>query len=64
MLFNFRRGEIENVPTSEKPKFEVRKAPSFSGPLILPNRASANSLSAPIKSSSGGNHFNKHFELA
>ncbi|EYU33481.1 hypothetical protein MIMGU_mgv1a020898mg, partial [Erythranthe guttata] len=32
---------------------QVRKAPSFSGPLNLPNRASANSLSAPIKSSGG-----------
>ncbi|KAL3645518.1 hypothetical protein CASFOL_010698 [Castilleja foliolosa] len=31
----------------------ARKAPSFSGPLNLPNRASANSLSAPIKSSGG-----------
>ncbi|KAA3460043.1 serine/threonine-protein kinase OSR1-like [Gossypium australe] len=31
----------------------VRKAPSFSGPLMLPTRASANSLSAPIKSSGG-----------
>ncbi|KAK4748702.1 hypothetical protein SAY87_015288 [Trapa incisa] len=47
------RGENENVAASEKPKIEVRKAPSFSGPLMLPNRASANSLSAPIKSSGG-----------
>ncbi|TYJ06820.1 hypothetical protein E1A91_A12G261200v1 [Gossypium mustelinum] len=31
----------------------VRKVPSFSGPLMLPTRASANSLSAPIKSSGG-----------
>ncbi|KAL9250333.1 Serine/threonine-protein kinase fray2-like protein [Drosera capensis] len=35
-------------------KFDrVRKVPSYSGPLMLPTRASANSLSAPIKSSSG-----------
>jgi hypothetical protein len=32
---------------------EVRRAPSFSGPLMLPNRASANSLSAPIKPTGG-----------
>ncbi|XP_024009881.1 serine/threonine-protein kinase BLUS1 isoform X2 [Eutrema salsugineum] len=31
----------------------VSRAPSFSGPLNLPNRASANSFSAPIKSSGG-----------
>ncbi|XP_010436783.1 PREDICTED: serine/threonine-protein kinase BLUS1-like [Camelina sativa] len=34
-------------------KPSVRRAPSFSGPLNLPNRASANSFSAPIKSSGG-----------
>ncbi|XP_076900883.1 uncharacterized protein LOC143555155 [Bidens hawaiensis] len=32
---------------------QVRKAPSFSGPLNLPNRASGNSLSAPIKPTGG-----------
>jgi hypothetical protein len=32
---------------------EVRRAPSLSGPLMLPNRASANSLSAPIKPTGG-----------
>ncbi|KAK4262944.1 hypothetical protein QN277_028433 [Acacia crassicarpa] len=47
------RFEIENQPFGEKVNREVRKAPSFSGPLMLPNRASANSLSAPIKSSGG-----------
>ncbi|KAI9108437.1 hypothetical protein K1719_020628 [Acacia pycnantha] len=47
------RFEIENQPLGEKVSREVRKAPSFSGPLMLPNRASANSLSAPIKSSGG-----------
>ncbi|GKV04007.1 hypothetical protein SLEP1_g16225 [Rubroshorea leprosula] len=49
---NFERFEIESQPTNEKVN-QVRRAPSFSGPLMLPNRASANSLSAPIKSSGG-----------
>ncbi|XP_012842087.1 PREDICTED: serine/threonine-protein kinase BLUS1-like [Erythranthe guttata] len=44
--------EIENYQVADKVP-QVRKAPSFSGPLNLPNRASANSLSAPIKSSGG-----------
>ncbi|KAK9668444.1 hypothetical protein RND81_13G061200 [Saponaria officinalis] len=48
--------------TSERPEIEIqpelnnsipRTVPSFSGPLMLPTRASANSLSAPIKSSGG-----------
>ncbi|KAK6146504.1 hypothetical protein DH2020_020373 [Rehmannia glutinosa] len=47
--------EIENHQVADKAQ-QVRKAPSFSGPLNLPNRASGNSLSAPIKSS-GGNYF-------
>ncbi|KAL2524902.1 Protein kinase superfamily protein [Abeliophyllum distichum] len=46
------RYEIENQQVPQKAQ-QVRKAPSFSGPLMLPNRASANSLSAPIKSSGG-----------
>lgn len=50
---NSERCEIENQPLTEKSNREVRRAPSFSGPLMLPNRASANSLSAPIKSSGG-----------
>ncbi|XAR55184.1 Non-specific serine/threonine protein kinase [Bertholletia excelsa] len=50
----FERCENENQPLVERPQREVRKAPSFSGPLMLPNRASANSLSAPIKSSGVG----------
>ncbi|KAJ8451092.1 hypothetical protein Cgig2_026901 [Carnegiea gigantea] len=45
------RPENENQPALEKSN--VRRAPSFSGPLMLPTRASANSLSAPIKSSGG-----------
>ncbi|XP_012488679.1 uncharacterized protein LOC105801881 isoform X2 [Gossypium raimondii] len=49
---NSERFENENLPANEK-VCQVRKAPSFSGPLMLPNRASANSLSAPIKSSGG-----------
>ncbi|KAB2608918.1 serine/threonine-protein kinase BLUS1-like [Pyrus ussuriensis x Pyrus communis] len=47
------RSENENQPIIDKGKCEVRRTPSFSGPLMLPNRASANSLSAPIKSSGG-----------
>lgn len=47
------RRENGNQPTSETANREVRRTPSFSGPLMLPNRASANSLSAPIKSSGG-----------
>ncbi|KAL6543979.1 hypothetical protein OROGR_010476 [Orobanche gracilis] len=46
------RREIENHQIIEKTQ-PVRKPPSYSGPLNLPNRASANSLSAPIKSSGG-----------
>ncbi|KAL4352679.1 hypothetical protein GQ457_06G038210 [Hibiscus cannabinus] len=49
---NAERFENENLLANEK-VCQVRKAPSFSGPLMLPNRASANSLSAPIKSSGG-----------
>ncbi|KAK6935595.1 Protein kinase domain, partial [Dillenia turbinata] len=45
------RCENENPPPVERSRHEVRQVPSFSGPLMLPNRASANSLSAPIKSS-------------
>ncbi|XP_024023827.1 serine/threonine-protein kinase BLUS1 [Morus notabilis] len=40
-------------PSTEKVNCEVRRTPSFSGPLMLPNRASANSFSAPIKCSGG-----------
>jgi len=47
------RFENENQLSSEKSNRDIRRAPSFSGPLMLPNRASANSLSAPIKSSGG-----------
>ncbi|PQM41659.1 serine/threonine-protein kinase 4 isoform X1 [Prunus yedoensis var. nudiflora] len=49
----FERSENENQLAIDKAKCEVRRTPSFSGPLMLPNRASANSLSAPIKSSGG-----------
>lgn len=48
----FERFEFESQPANEKVS-QVQRAPSFSGPLMLPNRASANSLSAPIKSSGG-----------
>ncbi|CAO2819329.1 unnamed protein product [Amaranthus hypochondriacus] len=47
------RPENENQSTAEKSNRGTRRAPSFSGPLMLPTRASANSLSAPIKSSGG-----------
>ncbi|XP_038876574.1 serine/threonine-protein kinase BLUS1-like isoform X2 [Benincasa hispida] len=47
------RFDSEIQPSAEKNRREARQAPSFSGPLMLPNRASANSLSAPIKSSGG-----------
>ncbi|XP_042021588.1 STE20/SPS1-related proline-alanine-rich protein kinase-like isoform X2 [Salvia splendens] len=49
---NFERYENDSYLGAEKSQ-QVRRAPSFSGPLNLPNRASANSLSAPIKSSGG-----------
>ncbi|XP_006661962.1 STE20/SPS1-related proline-alanine-rich protein kinase isoform X2 [Oryza brachyantha] len=38
---------------SEKHRTETRRASNLSGPLSLPTRASANSLSAPIRSSGG-----------
>ncbi|KAG9145553.1 hypothetical protein Leryth_026311 [Lithospermum erythrorhizon] len=50
--YNTERSEPENQVLPVKFQ-QVRRAPSFSGPLMLPNRASANSLSAPIKSSGG-----------
>ncbi|KAL3834903.1 hypothetical protein ACJIZ3_009639 [Penstemon smallii] len=49
---NVERCEMENQQVAEKPH-QIRRAPSLSGPLNLPTRASANSLSAPIKSSGG-----------
>ncbi|MCL7036072.1 hypothetical protein MKW94_003795, partial [Papaver nudicaule] len=49
----YERCVAENQPVPEKGKSNGRRAPSFSGPLMLPNRASANSLSAPIWSSGG-----------
>ncbi|XVE64618.1 hypothetical protein DITRI_Ditri07aG0114800 [Diplodiscus trichospermus] len=51
-VHNSERLQNEILPANEKVR-QVRKAPSFSGPLRLPTRASANSLSAPIKSSGG-----------
>ncbi|KAI4315572.1 hypothetical protein L6164_028367 [Bauhinia variegata] len=49
----FERFENENQLSGDKNNGEARRPPSFSGPLMLSNRASANSLSAPIKSSGG-----------
>ncbi|KAG6636468.1 serine/threonine-protein kinase BLUS1-like isoform X2 [Carya illinoinensis] len=47
------RNENEIQQCTEKTYREVRRPPNFSGPLMLPNRASANSLSAPIKPTGG-----------
>ncbi|KAK7327213.1 hypothetical protein VNO80_31578 [Phaseolus coccineus] len=47
------RLENGNQVLDKKNNREVRRPPNFSGPLMLPPRASANSLSAPIKSSGG-----------
>ncbi|KAJ9549674.1 hypothetical protein OSB04_022217 [Centaurea solstitialis] len=50
---NLERSENESSHAVDKMHHQVRRAPSFSGPLNLPNRASGNSLSAPIKPSGG-----------
>ncbi|XP_078445821.1 uncharacterized protein LOC144714889 [Wolffia australiana] len=47
------RFDGENISAIDKHKQEARKGQNFSGPLMLPNRASANSLSAPTRSSGG-----------
>ncbi|XP_065021389.1 uncharacterized protein LOC135646130 isoform X2 [Musa acuminata AAA Group] len=47
------RTESDNQQGTEKYKRDARKITNFSGPLMLPNRASANSLSAPMRSSAG-----------
>lgn len=47
------RYEKEIQPIAEKCNRDVRRTSNLSGPLMLPNRASANSLSAPIKPSGG-----------
>ncbi|KAL8150311.1 hypothetical protein V2J09_020119 [Rumex salicifolius] len=47
------RPDNESQQTAVKVTYDLRKTPSLSGPLMLSNRASANSLSAPIKSSGG-----------
>ncbi|KAL2902945.1 Serine/threonine-protein kinase fray2 [Bienertia sinuspersici] len=49
----YERSENESQPVAEKSNRDSRRMPSFSGPLMLPTRASANSLSAPIKPSGG-----------
>ncbi|KAF6170235.1 hypothetical protein GIB67_020493, partial [Kingdonia uniflora] len=56
------RFEGESQSTTEKGKHDVQKAPSFSGPLMLPNKASSNSYSVPIRSS-GGNGVRRNSEL-
>ncbi|KAI3685510.1 hypothetical protein L6452_34758 [Arctium lappa] len=45
--------ENESSHAVDKMHHQVRRAPSFSGPLNHPNQASGNSLSAPIKPSGG-----------
>lgn len=57
------RSENDNQPAIDKAKCEVRRTPSFSGPMMLPNRASANSLSAPIKSSGGNEDVHNFLEM-
>ncbi|EOA15677.1 hypothetical protein CARUB_v10006275mg [Capsella rubella] len=48
------KGHIfERSESEQQPAPTVRRAPSFSGPLNLSTRASANSLSAPMKYSGG-----------
>jgi hypothetical protein len=48
-LFGIRDAAVQMI--SEKQRSDMRKTASLSGPLSLPTRASANSLSAPIRSS-------------
>lgn len=50
---NFERSDNDSSQAVDKIHHQVRRAPSFSGPLNLPNRASGNSLSAPIKPTGG-----------
>ncbi|KAG6510147.1 hypothetical protein ZIOFF_028156 [Zingiber officinale] len=47
------RVDRDNQQGAERYIRDTHKVPNFSGPLMLPNRASANSLSAPIHSSTG-----------
>ncbi|KAE9612026.1 hypothetical protein Lal_00048889 [Lupinus albus] len=49
----FERFENQNQSLGVKSNRELRQASNQSGPLMLPSRASANSLSAPIRSSEG-----------
>ncbi|KAJ0962142.1 hypothetical protein J5N97_029970 [Dioscorea zingiberensis] len=50
---NTERFESDNQLATDKQRRDVRKSPNLSGPLMLPNRASANSFSAPMRSSGG-----------
>ncbi|XP_074556695.1 uncharacterized protein LOC141812586 [Curcuma longa] len=47
------RVDRDNQQGSERYIRDTHRVPNFSGPLMLPNRASANSLSAPMRSSTG-----------
>ncbi|RVW14914.1 Serine/threonine-protein kinase fray2 [Vitis vinifera] len=52
---SFERSENEIQPITEKANREVRRAPSFSGPLMLPNRASANRYRDSLEEKSKAN---------
>ncbi|XP_072988211.1 uncharacterized protein [Typha latifolia] len=47
------RSDVDSQAVADKYRRDARRTTNFSGPLMLPNRASANSLSAPIRSSGG-----------
>ncbi|KAH0456539.1 hypothetical protein IEQ34_014446 [Dendrobium chrysotoxum] len=50
---NLERAESESQLRAERSSCDAQKAANICGPLMLPNRASANSLSAPTLSSIG-----------
>ncbi|KAL0913097.1 hypothetical protein M5K25_016529 [Dendrobium thyrsiflorum] len=50
---NLERAESESQLRAERSRCDARKAANLSGPSMLPNRASANSLSAPTPYSIG-----------
>ncbi|CAL9130613.1 unnamed protein product [Musa acuminata var. zebrina] len=47
------RIESDNQKGTARYKHDARKVTNFSGPLMLPNRALANNLSTPVRSSAG-----------
>jgi hypothetical protein len=52
IMFTYDR-DVGGQSLSDKQKNGTRRTNNLSGPLSLPTRASANSLSAPIRSSAG-----------